>query len=169
MLRQRRERRRVFTHLFRVLEEILIHIELASAWRDAGGIDTVLGLLEVDESWRSRIPPSPPSLPVDFEDVASKISEWEAGRGSHLLTKQLASIRDTVSLVNQLHTGLEVYAKDPASEIPNRSMSAFTDMQEGLKGKAKQLLKDSARYRLPLWRRTLKSLGSQLKSILNAT
>src|SRR5215213_1504107 len=90
---KRRERRKIFSRLWMALEDIFIHLEIAPVAREAGMIDTVLGLLDLDESWRRRIPPAPPSLPGDFDNIVERVAEWESERGENWITKQLEGLR----------------------------------------------------------------------------
>jgi hypothetical protein len=140
--RQGIEKRTVFAHLSRMLADILVHMELSDAWREAGGIDTVLGLLEVDESWREKIPPSPPRLPQDSDSILERVADWEAKQGRWDLTRDLFGVKYKLGLLWQLHAGLSAYAKDPnLGPIPDRSVKAYSDVQETLKSDVSRLFK----------------------------
>jgi hypothetical protein len=145
---KRRERRRIFSRLWMALESIFIHLEIAPVARDAGMIDTVLGLLDIDESWRRRIPPAPPSLPEDFDDIVERVAEWESERGENWITKQLEGLGHKITMLNQLHAGLGVQAKQGEEFISERGLSAYNGLLSDLKESTRLLLKRVSKLRL---------------------
>ncbi|MAO65187.1 MAG: hypothetical protein CL666_09330 [Balneola sp.] len=128
LVNERRKTRKTFTELRRVLEDLIIHIELSKAWRNAGLIETVQGLFEIDESWRSEIPINPPELPDQFDSIVSSVSEWEAEKGEYFLTKKLYGIKDSLKILDSLYSGFVVYAKeDNVENIPERTLTVYNN------------------------------------------
>lgn len=145
---KRRERRKIFSRLWMALEKIFIHLEVAPVARDAGLLDTVVELLDIDESWRRRIPPAPPPLPKDFDDIVERIAEWESERGENWVTKQLEGLRHTITLLHQLHAGLKVQAKEGEEFISERGVSVYNGLLSDLKESTTTILKRVSKLRL---------------------
>jgi hypothetical protein len=155
---KRRERRKIFSRLWMALEKIFIHLEVAPVARDAGLIDTVSGLLDIDESWRRRIPPAPPSLPGDFDDIVERVAEWESERGENWITKQLEGLRHNIRMLNQLHAGLGVQAKEGEEFISERGLSAYNGLLSDLKESTNIILKRVSKLRLSNLQRVKRKL-----------
>ncbi|SMO65437.1 hypothetical protein [Gracilimonas mengyeensis] len=128
LVNERRKTRKTFTELRRVLEDRIIHIELSKAWRNAGLIETVQSLFEIDESWRTEIPINPPDLPDQFDSIVSSVSEWEAEKGQYFLTKKLYGFKDRLKILDSLYSGFVVYAKeDNVGGIPERTITVYNN------------------------------------------
>ena len=153
-----RERRKIFSRLWMALEQIFIHLEIAPIAREAGMIDTVLGLLDIDESWRRRIPPAPPSLPADFDDLLERVAEWESERGENRITKQLVGLRNNIVTLNQLHAGLGAQAKQGEEVISERGLSVYNGLLSDLKESTNIILKRVSNLRLSNFQRVKRKL-----------
>ncbi len=128
LVNERRKTRKTFTELRRILDDLIIHIELSKAWRNAGLIETVQGLFEIDESWRTEIPINPPELPDQFESIVSSVSEWEAEKGEYFFTKKLYGIKDSLEILKSIYSGFVVYAKeDNIENIPERTLTIYNN------------------------------------------
>ncbi len=126
LVNKRRKKRKVFTDLKRVIENLIIQIELSKAWREVGGIETVPGLFEMDESWKTSIPIEPPNLSEEFQSVVKSVSEWEAQKGDYSLTKKLSGIKNTLKILESIHSGFISYAKQKESDkIPDRTLQIY--------------------------------------------
>ena len=154
---KQRERRKIFSRVWMALEQIVIHLEIAPIAREAGMIDTVLGLLDIDESWRQRIPPAPPSLPADFDDIVERVAEWESERGENWITKQLEGLRYKIVMLNQLHAGLGVQAKQ-GEVISERGLGAYDGVLSDLKKSTNIILKRVSKFRLSKFQRLKRKL-----------
>jgi hypothetical protein len=130
---KQRERRKIFSRLWMALEHRFIHLEIAPIAREAGMIDTVSGLLDIDESWRRRIPPAPPSLPADFDDILERVAEWESERGENWITKQLVSERG-LSVYNGFLSDLKKSTNIILKTVSNLRLSNFQRVKRKLKG-----------------------------------
>jgi hypothetical protein len=140
------------------LEHIFIHLEIAPIAREAGMIDTVLGLLDIDESWRRRIPPAPPSLPADFDDILERVAEWESERGENRITKQLVGLRNNIVTLKQLHAGLGVQAQQAEEVISERGLSVYNGILSDLKESTNIILKRVSNLRLSNFQRVKRKL-----------
>ncbi|MGM0588571.1 MAG: hypothetical protein ACQETE_09175 [Bacteroidota bacterium] len=133
LINERRKTRKNFTELRRVLGDIVIHIELTKAWRNVGGIETVPGLFEVDESWKTTIPLEPPELDDQFESIVLSVSEWEAEKGQDFITRKLHGIKNSIVLLRKIYTGFVAYAKEnDAENIPERTLTIYKNNLEQL-------------------------------------
>jgi len=122
---RRGDKRRLFMRVFLVIEKVLISLELAPAWRKAGGLETVPQILGVDEEWRNLVPPPAPSLPDDFTELLVQIADWEASRGKSDLTKKLQALRGKLQLLHSLHAGLMAQAQHGAKHISESGIGFF--------------------------------------------
>jgi hypothetical protein len=155
---KQRERRKIFSRLWMALEHRFIHLEIAPIAREAGMIDTVSGLLDIDESWRRRIPPAPPSLPADFDDILERVAEWESERGENWITKQLVGLRHNILTLNQLHAGLGVEAQQGEEFISERGLSVYNGFLSDLKKSTNIILKTVSNLRLSNFQRVKRKL-----------
>ena len=163
--RSRVEHRRLMSRTFNILESVGIELELAPAWRSAGGLESLAQLLEVDESWRERIPPHPPRLPKDFEEVVGRVTEWEAGEGENSLTRRLLSVGVSIELLGRLHHGLEVYARElPAdTPIPERPLGVYKSSLDDLQKTVMGLLPEIWPRRYTFVGRWRRRIGSRMQ------
>lgn len=156
LISSRQQKRKVFTRLHRILEEIFIEIEVQRVSKDAGVLQTFEGLFDVDESWTHKLPPKPPRLPDDFKDVLEQFSDWEAQRGKYGVTKKLYALESLIRQSAAIYAGLTALAKLPEENIPERPLSIHSTNVEEIKRLTSDLLSETWPTRLSLYRRTLR-------------
>src|SRR6266403_947919 len=134
LISSRQQKRKVFTRLHRILEEIFIEIEVQKVSKDAGVLQTFEGLFDVDESWTHKLPPKPPRLPDDFKGVLEQFSDWEAQRGKYEVTKKLYGLESLMRQTAVIYAGLTAFAKMPEdNSIPERPLSIHSTNVEEIK------------------------------------
>jgi hypothetical protein len=129
---RRKQIRKLLNRVHLILEGIFLESELAPELREAGIKETVTGLLGFDESFRKRIPPTPPRIPTDYDSVLEQIVEWESVIGQGKITRKLIGLRGTLELLHNVHAGLYVYAEE-GKEIPEQALSFYNKFQPTLK------------------------------------
>jgi hypothetical protein len=158
LISSRQQKRKVFTRLHRILEEIFIEIEVQRVSKDAGVLQTFEGLFDVDESWTHKLPPKPPRLPDDFKGVLEQFSDWEAQRGKYEVTKKLYGLESLIRQSAAIYAGLTALAKLPEENIPERPLSIHSTNVEEIKELTSDLLRETWPIRLNLYRRTLRRI-----------
>lgn len=153
----RKERRKVATRLWLALENLLKESAILPALRDAGAL-TVAGVLGVDESWRRLIPPDPPSLPDDFDDVLAKVAEWEASTGRARITDRLQLLRAELKILHALHAGLSAQARHGEDAISKQAAEYYPHALEHFGESLQQALRLVDPLRLTAPRRAWKKL-----------
>jgi hypothetical protein len=155
-----REKRKLFTHLWLILENIYINLEIAPAWHKAGGTEAMAGSLDIEESWKKTTPPPPPSLPKDFDTVLERVEEWESESGQNTFIKQLNSLRSQLELSHQLYKDLRIQAKHEDEHMLERELASYTNLLADLKQDTFRTLKLTS----PLRFRLLQQLKRRVSS-----
>jgi len=126
LVNRRRKTRKVFTDLIRIIEDLIIQLELTKAWRKVRRDESTPNIFEIEETWKTSIPLEPPKLPDNFDAVLSSISEWEAQRGKYTFTKRLISKRDGLNALNNIYDRIEKHAKNNNPEdIPEETLNFY--------------------------------------------
>ncbi|MDQ2070485.1 hypothetical protein [Natronospira bacteriovora] len=142
------EKRRVFSRVWRVLEDIFIDVEISKAWRQAGGIESIKALFDLDEGDFKELPPSPPTLPQDYDQVLSDVSDWEARKGAADISKSLGGISGLVQGLTQIYAGMAVYVENSRyGPVPERARSAYISQLAQLEKNLQSLFKIVDRHR----------------------
>lgn len=161
---KRRERRRIFSRLWMILEKIVIQLKVAPIAHEAGLLDSMAELVEIDESWRRRIPPAPPCLPKNFDVIAERVAEWESERGEDWITRQLEGLRGKITTLQQLHGDLSVQAQEGEEFISERGLIAYKGIWLRLEEDAVVALRRVSKLRLS----NSKRMGRMLKRAYEA-
>jgi hypothetical protein len=161
---KRRERRRLFSRLWMILEKIVIQLTFAPIAREAGLLDSFAELVDIDESWRRRIPPAPPCLPKSFDDIAERVAEWESERGEDWITRQLEGLRGNITTLHKLHACLSVQAQEGEQFISERGLIVYNGIWYRLEEDAEVALRRVSRLRLSYSKR----MGTILKRAYEA-
>jgi predicted DNA-binding ribbon-helix-helix protein len=154
-----REKRKLFTRLWLILEKIYINLEIAPSWHRAGGTEAI-GALEIEESWNKTIPPAPPSLPKDFDDVLGRVEEWESENGQNTFVKQLNSLRSQLELSNQFYKDLSLQAQDVDKHISERELAIYNNLLADLKKDTFKTLKLTSPLRFRLLQQLKRKMSS---------
>jgi hypothetical protein len=154
-----REKRKLFTRLWLILENIYINLEIAPSWHRAGGTEAI-GALEIEESWNKTIPPAPPSLPKDFDDVLGRVEEWESENGQNTFVKQLNSLRSQLELSNQFYKDLSLQAQDVDKHISERELVIYNNLLADLKKDTFKTLKLTSPLRFRLLQQLKRKMSS---------
>jgi predicted DNA-binding ribbon-helix-helix protein len=154
-----REKRKLFTRLWLILEKIYINLEIAPSWHRAGGTEAI-GALEIEESWNKTIPPAPPSLPKDFDDVLGRVEEWESENGQNTFVKQLNSLRSQLELSNQFYKDLSLQAQDVDKHISERELVIYNNLLADLKKDTFKTLKLTSPLRFRLLQQLKRKMSS---------
>ena len=136
-----REKRKLFTRLWLILYDIYISLEIAPAWYKAGGTENLAGARDIEESWNKTIPPPPPSLPKDFDEVLERVQEWESENGQNTFVKLLNSLRSQLELSQQLYKELSIQVKNDDKHISERELASYANLLADLKQNVFQTLK----------------------------
>jgi hypothetical protein len=154
------EKRKLFTRLWLILENIYINLEIAPPWPRALGIKDVAGALDIEESWKKTIPPAPPSLPKDFDTVLERVVEWESESGQNTFIKQLHSIRSQLELSHQLYEDLNFQEKHEDEPMAQRGMVSYTNLLTDLKQDTFKTLKLTSPLRFRFLQQLKRRVGS---------
>jgi hypothetical protein len=158
---QEREKRKLFTRLWLILENIYINLEIAPAWHKAGGTEVLVGALDIEESWNKTIPPAPPSLPKDFDDVLERVEEWESENGQNTFVKQLNSIKSQLELSHQLYKDLSIQAKHDDEHMSQRELKSYTNLLADLKQDTFKTLKLTSPLRFRFLQQLKRGISSR--------
>ncbi|MGA7954687.1 MAG: hypothetical protein WCA07_14330, partial [Gloeobacterales cyanobacterium] len=156
-----KEKRKLFTRLWLILENIYINLEIAPAWNKTGGADAIAGGLDVEESWKKTIPPAPPSLPKDFNNILEEIEEWELENGQTTFVKQLHRLRSQLELAHQLYDDLNIQAKNQDEHMYQRKLASYTNFLADLKQDTFQTLKLTSPLRFRLLQQLTRRISSR--------
>jgi hypothetical protein len=154
----RKERRQAMTRLWLVLGNLLKEMAVLPALHESGAL-TVAGMLGVDESWRRLIPPEPPSLPADFDDVLAKVAEWEASTGGEQITDKLQLLRAELKTLHALHNGLRAQAQRGEEAISRQAAEYYPHALAHFGETLQKVLRLVAPLRLTLFRRAGRKLA----------
>jgi hypothetical protein len=156
-----KEKRKLFTRLWLILETIYINLEISipPALSQAGSIDAIMGKLEVEESWEKTIPPPPPSLPRDFDEVLEQVEEWESENGQTTFVKQLIRLRSQLELAHQLYDDLSIQEKNQDKQMYQRKLASYTNFLADLKQDTFQTLKLTSPLRFRLLQQLTRRIG----------
>ena len=152
------EKRKLFTRLWLILENIYINLEIVPSWHKAGDTEAVAEAPE--ESWKKTLPPPPPSLPKDFDTILERVVEWESESGQNTFIKQLNSIRSQIELSQQLYQDLSVHEKYEDESIAHKALASYTNLLADLKQDTFKTLKLTSPLRFRLlqqWKRRMSS------------
>jgi hypothetical protein len=149
-----KEKRKLFTHLWLVLENIYINleinpVELTPVLTKAGARETAAGGLDMDTDWKRMTPPTPPLLPKDFDVVLDRVMAWESESGQNSFIKQLNSIHSQIELSQQFYKELIVRTKDEDKHIPEKELAQYTELLTDLKSDTFNVLKRTSPLRFP--------------------
>jgi hypothetical protein len=166
------ERRRILTRLDRILEDIFIDIELTKAMKEAGVIQTMQGMFDLDESWVKKIPAHLSDLPDDYDRVVDDLGDWEARQGKYNLYKSLVNLKKLMDSTKQVYAALEAVAKQPDVEIPERPLKIYEVQIIAVKKATSELLgvvrdarrSSARRLAMRLKKRWLKKPAEKLKA-----
>jgi hypothetical protein len=156
-----REKRKLFTHLWLILENIYINLEIAPPWHKAGGTEALAGALDIEDSWNKTIPPAPPSLPKDFDEVLERVEEWESESGQNTFIKQLNSLRSQLELSHQLYKDLSIQAKHEDEHLSQRELASYTNLLADLKQDTFKTLKLTSPLRFRFLQQLKRRIGSR--------
>ncbi len=141
--KSRREYRILFGRCYRIAEEIAIKLAVSEAWNEAGLIRTIDELFDDDSSTQVNLPPSPPRLPDDFNEVLNRLFEYEATHPDSRLGKQFITVRNWVVILNQIHAGLKATSEGKAhAELPKRALMTYQDTWNDLREYLKPIIKE---------------------------
>ncbi len=154
------EKRKLFTRLWLILENIYINLEIAPPWPKALGTKDVGGALDIEESWKKTIPPAPPSLPKDFDTILERVVEWESESGQNTFIKQLHSIRSQLELSHQLYEDLNFQEKHEDEPMAQRGMVSYTNLLTDLKQDTFKTLKLTSPLRFRFLQQLKRRVGS---------
>jgi len=149
-----RQKKRALTKLRRLLEDLFIQIEVLKAFREAGGLQTMSGLFDLDESWAWRIPVAPPTASSDFEKIIDEVLEWETIYGKYEISKQVINIKAQLEHTSNLYEILSNVAKSGA-ELPERPIAAYTSALAELKSTCSDLLRQVDTLRATPFRKAI--------------
>ncbi len=155
-----REKRKLFTRLWLILENMYINLEIAPTWSKLGEVETVEGSVEREETGSKAMPPAPPSLPKDFEVVLEKVGEWESESGKNTFVKQLNSLRSQLELSHQFYTDLSIEVKTESKPIPKRKLESYTNLLTDLKKDTFKTLKLTSPLRFPFSQKLKRRMSS---------
>jgi hypothetical protein len=155
-----REKRKLFTRLWLILENIYISLEIAPTWSRLGDPETVEGSLDSEEIGHRAIPLAPPSLPKDFDMVLERVGEWESESGKNTFTKQLNSLRSQLELSHQFYTDLSIEVKTESKSIPKRKLESYTNLLTDLKKDTFKTLKLTSPLRFPFSQKLKRGMSS---------
>lgn len=165
------EQRSITARVWRVLEEILIEIEITDAWRKHGGIESVNQMFEIEEPWRSKVPPPPPSIPDTYDLALEKFSEWEIATGKYEITRGLSSIKAQIQSMEKLYRILADLAKglEANDQLPERPLGIYGYKKRGLRDSVERELKSLHLMRTShvdrLWKRIKRLTAREAKKI----
>lgn len=134
-----RQKKRSLTKLRRVLEDLFLQMEISKAFREAGGLQTMQGLFDLDESWAWRIPIAPPSASSDFEKIIDEVLEWETLYGKYEISRQAINLKAQLEHAAYLHQVLSNLAKQEI-ELPERPIAVYTSALNELNTSCSKLL-----------------------------
>jgi hypothetical protein len=99
-------------------------MELSRAGKEIGFIQTLEGMFDLDESWTSKIPSPPPTLPQDYGRVSDEIGDWEARQGKNDLSRHLLNLKGLVEGASEIYAVLEKAAREQV-DIPDRALGFY--------------------------------------------
>lgn len=155
-----REKRKLFTRLWLILENMYINLEIAPTWSRLGDAEIVEGSVESEETESKAMLPAPPSLPKDFEVVLERVGEWESESGKNTFVKQLNSLRSQLELSHQFYTDLSIEVKTESKPVPKRKLESYTNLLTDLKKDTLKTLKLASPLRFPVSQKLKRSMGS---------
>jgi len=155
-----REKRKLFTHLWLILENMYINLEIAPAFCQAGATEAMVGTLNIEESWNKTIPPPPPSLPKDFDDVLERVEAWESESGQNTFIKRLNSLRSQLELSHQLYKDLSIQAKHEDAQLSQRELASYINLLADLKQDTFKTLKLTSPLRFRFLQQLRRRIGS---------
>lgn len=157
-----KERRKAVTRLWLVLGTMFKELAVLPALREAGAL-TVAGVLGKDESWRRLIPPDPPSLPEDFNDVLAKVAEWEATSGREGITEKLQLLRNELKILQSLHEGLSRQAQQGEEAISKQAAEYYPHALAMFADHLQEVMRLVDPLRFTLYQRVRKKLSRGTK------
>jgi hypothetical protein len=161
-----KEKRKLFTQLWLVLENIYINLEItpvepAPVLSKIGGGETIAGGLDIENSWKRMTLPAPPLLPKNFDIVLDRVTEWESESGQNLFIKQLNSIHSQIELSQQFYNELIVHAKDEDKHMPEKELAQYTELLRDLKENTFSLLKRTSPLRFPFFQQLKRKMSDR--------
>jgi Txe/YoeB family toxin of Txe-Axe toxin-antitoxin module len=154
------EKRKLFTRLWLILENIYINLEIAPPWPKASAAKDTEGAPDIEESWQKTVPPAPPLLPKDFDSVLERVVEWESESGQNMFIKQLNSIRSRLELSQQLYKELTLQETHEDEPMAHRALTSYADLITDLKQDTFKTLKLTSPLRFRLSQRWKRRIGS---------
>lgn len=168
-----REKRKLFTRLWLILENIYISLELTQTSHRLGDIgtpetspeaapDTAMSQSPMarEENDHTNIPQAPPSLPKDFDVVLEKVGEWESESGKNTFVKQLNSLRSQVELSHQFYHDLKAEVQTDHKSLAKRKLESYTNLLTDLKKDTFRTLKLTSPLRFPLSQKLKRGMNS---------
>jgi hypothetical protein len=161
-----REKRKLFTRLWLILENIYISLEIApTSHRLVGDTAPAEGSADEEsaestETESKNIPPAPPSLPKDFDVVLERVGEWESESGKNTFVKQLNSIRSQLELSHQFYQDLRTEAEKDHKPVAKRKLESYINLLADLKRDTFRTLKLTSPLRFPLSQKLKRGMNS---------
>ncbi len=160
-----REKRKLFTRLWLILENMYISLEIAPTSHRLGDIGTPEGSIDENSVTREEIeskniPLAPPSLPKDFDVVLERVGEWESENGKNTFIKQLNSLKSQLELSHQFYDDLKIEVKTDHNSIAKRKLESYTNLLTDLKKDTFRTLKLTSPLRFPLSQKLKRGMNS---------
>jgi hypothetical protein len=164
--RSRRDQQILFGRCYRVVEEMAITLALSEAWDEAGLIRTLNQLFEDNSIAQVELPPAPPRLPDDFNEVLNRLFEYETTHPSSRLGKQLITVRNWVEVLGQIEAGLKAAAEHrPDAELPKRALSTYQTTWNDLREYLKPILAELGYRRSSYITRPVYNVSRKIRSV----
>jgi hypothetical protein len=161
-----REKRKLFTRLWLILENIYINLEIApTSHRLVGDTTPAEGSVDEEstesiETEHKNMPPAPPSLPKDFDVVLERVGEWESESGKNTFVKQLNSIRSQLELSRQFYHDLRTEVEKDHKPVAKRKLESYINLLADLKRDTFRTLRLTSPLRFPLSQKLKRGMNS---------